>query len=401
MRRRTDPVSRKSVLFVSHDAVRGGATLMLLEFLRWLRANTDLPFHVLLYRCGEMEQEFRKIAPVFYLDPERSRRAALRVSLRRLTTGKKTLLSMSDAASRIRSIANVGLIYSNTASNGAVVNALLPLRCPVLTHVHELEFAIRTFVGSDFEDVKKHTDHFVAVSEATRRNLITRHGVAPDKVERTRGFSSALCAQNDVAVLKRRLLAEIGASADARIVGGCGAITLHKGADLFVQLALAVRARSPAFPVHFVWIGSDPETRRIYTLRHDVEQTDLADCVHYIGAKANVLDYIAAFDVYALVSREESLSLVMLEAAASAVPTVCFDGHGSREFVEQDAGAVVPYLDVQAMAERVLELLEADGLRRQYGERAREKARERHDISVVAPQLLGTIERLLSDTTPR
>ena len=70
-------------------------------------------------------------------------------------------------------------------------------------------------------------------------------------------------------------------------------------------------------------------------------------------------DYIAAFDVFSLVSREDAFPLAFMEAAAVGVPTVCFDGavEGGCEFVEADAGRVVPYLDLDAMAERVLEFL--------------------------------------------
>jgi glycosyltransferase involved in cell wall biosynthesis len=110
------------------------------------------------------------------------------------------------------------------------------------------------------------------------------------------------------------------------------------------------------------------------------------------------LDYIAAFDVFALVSREDAFPLAIMEAAAVGVPTVCFDGAagGGCEFVEADAGRVVPYLDLDAMAERVLEFLRDDELRSRLGQRARRKVRERYDISVMAPKLVRTIERMLA-----
>jgi glycosyltransferase involved in cell wall biosynthesis len=85
----------------------------------------------------------------------------------------------------------------------------------------------------------------------------------------------------------------------------------------------------------------------------------------------------------------------MLEAASFDIPTVCFDGTGSREFVESDAGIVVPYLNVESMAERVVELLENNDLRVRLGQRARKKLNERHDIAVAAPKILGAVERLL------
>jgi hypothetical protein len=50
---------KKSVLFISHDAFRAGATIILINFLRWFKKNTDIPFHVLICNRGEMETETR------------------------------------------------------------------------------------------------------------------------------------------------------------------------------------------------------------------------------------------------------------------------------------------------------------------------------------------------------
>ena len=95
-------------------------------------------------------------------------------------------------------------------------------------------------------------------------------------------------------------------------------------------------------------------------------------------------------------SREDSYPLVCLEAASLAKPILCFDrAGGEREFVEEDCGFVVPYLQVEMMAERTLELLGSAELRQRMGERAKAKVRERHDVSVSAPRILEVIRRLL------
>ena len=282
--------------------------------------------------------------------------------------------------------------------NGNVLDALSTLGCPVLTHVHELEFAIHTYRGEDFEYIKRHTDHFVAVSDAVRSNLVGRHRIPEAKVERIYGFVPTMARPRaDALLLKRALAAEIGIPENARIVGGCGAVHWIKGCDLFLQLAVAIRGREPSVPVHLVWLGAKPSATRFYPFEHDLAGAGLADVVHFIGARPNPLDYFGAFDVFALVSREEAFPLVVMEAAALGVPTVCFDGAGgSREFVEADAGRVVPYLDLGAMAECVLEILGDDQLRNTIGQRARDKVRKFHDINVLAPKLLQTIERMLA-----
>jgi glycosyltransferase involved in cell wall biosynthesis len=190
--------------------------------------------------------------------------------------------------------------------------------------------------------------------------------------------------------------AELGIPEDSRIVGGCGTVDWRKGSDLFLQLAIAIRARTPTFPVHLLWLGAKPPGDGFYGLQHDLDHAGLTKCVHFIGSRSNPLDYIAAFDVLTLVSREDPFPLVIMEAATAGVPTICFENAGGgREFVEEDAGCVVPYLDIGAMADCVLKLLETDDLLVRLGQRAQEKVRERHDITLSGPKILQTIDRML------
>jgi len=119
-------VMGKTVLFVSHDAYRAGATIILLNFLRWFKEKTDIPFIVLVCERGEMVGEFEKLSPVWYLDRQVGRKAALRAAIRTLTGGmlNKKVVGYTDLAAQIGSGRKVGLIYSNTVANGRVLEAL-------------------------------------------------------------------------------------------------------------------------------------------------------------------------------------------------------------------------------------------------------------------------------------
>ena len=110
--------SAGSILFVSHEATRTGAPVYLLHLLRWLRANTDLRFRVLLGRGGPLESEFHALAETF--TPE----------------------TFGTDGSRL---ADVDCIYSNTCTNGALIDSLGCGHIPVVTHVHELDYVIDLF----------------------------------------------------------------------------------------------------------------------------------------------------------------------------------------------------------------------------------------------------------------
>jgi glycosyltransferase involved in cell wall biosynthesis len=56
---------------------------------------------------------------------------------------------------------------------------------------------------------------------------------------------------------------------------------------------------------------------------------------------------------------------------------------------------VLPYLDVDAMAEAILTLQQSEELRREQGRRAEAKVRQRHDVNTAAPRIVDIVERLL------
>ena len=94
-------------------------------------------------------------------------------------------------------------------------------------------------------------------------------------------------------------------------------------------------------------VGEDRFVRQI-------EDSGLAAHVTFLGPKPNPRDWFRAGDVFLLPSREDPFPLVCLEAAEAGMPVVCFaEAGGMPDFVEDDAGFVVPYLDVEAMAEAV------------------------------------------------
>jgi glycosyltransferase involved in cell wall biosynthesis len=118
--------------------------------------------------------------------------------------------------------------------------------------------------------------------------------------------------------------------------------------------------------------------------------------VHWTGEVADPERYFPEFDVFALVSREDPFPLVCLEAALQGKPSLCFAGGGGMpELIEEDAGIVVPYLDVQAMAGHVVELVKNPALRMKLGKRARAKVLERHTVEQAGPMILKVIEREL------
>jgi glycosyltransferase involved in cell wall biosynthesis len=288
-----------------------------------------------------------------------------------------------------------GLVYSNTITNGSLLESLAYLDCPVICHVHELEYCMKYLTApGNTESIRRHTNHYVAVSEAVRKNIVKEMGVSDEKIELVHEFIPALPNLKPDRVSKARKC--LGVPDNAIIVGASGTTDWRKGPDVFVQLASAVRRRMPERPIHFVWVGGEKSGPNFGALWYDVQHLALEDVVHFIGHQKHPLELFSLFDVFALTSREDPYPLVNLEAASLMKPIVCFDGSGGApEFVEDDCGFVVPYLDVKTMAEKVAELVEKPELRQRMGQRGAQKVRERHNVDIAAPIVARLIGRLM------
>ena len=402
--------AKEHVLFLSHQASRTGAPLVLLHFLRWFKDNCRWPFHVILNSGGELLRDFADLAPTVSLDRLLGReRARLRRIVHRYAP---SVGAWADASALRRALRGVKptLVYANSADNAESLDALPRHAAPVICHVHEMEHALR-WGGAGlekFERVKRRAGHWVAAAEAVAENLVDRHHIPRRAIDVVPGFvpltplppwerGEGDAGPSSAEEVRRGVRRRLGLPADVWVVGGCGAIGWRKGTDLFVQMARAIRQARPDLPVTCVWVGGGDHAEAGDQARHDLERAGLAGRVVLTGPVDNPRDYFTAFDVFALPSREDPFPLVCLEAAALGVPIVCFEGAGSMPaFVEDGCGVVVPYLDVAALAGAVLDLLGDPARRAALGAAAREKVRRRHDVSTAAPQWMRVLEKVRS-----
>ena len=241
---------------------------------------------------------------------------------------------------------------------------------PVVSWIHEKPTVIDEFFGgrSTVRAMADASTAMVMPTESQRRELVERYGIdaagtraVAYGVDPPRATDLCRQAREDV----RR---ELGIPAEAKIVLGMGRAELRKGTDIFVQVAARIlrdrqrRGVDPAGLPHFVWVGAEDESCCRWT-HHDVKQFHfhLADHVRFIGERADAHCYLEAADVFLMPSREDPCPLVAFEAAANGLPVVHFSGPiGSAEVLLAAESAVVPYLDVDAMVDRVDDLLDRE-----------------------------------------
>lgn len=382
----------KKILFVTHEASRAGSPVLLLRLLRWLKTNTDIPFEVLVKSGGgSLMPEFEAVAPVTVLDDKEPYPPTFSQKIWDLRLKKAFRAFM--AKKRIAA-GNIGLVYCNAAL-GDMMEFLSFIKCPAIYHVHEMAHVLNGNPGN-LEKIKKYTGQYIAASNAVKKGLVEDCHVPGAKIETVYEFVPTSEIKSGSG--RKTICAKLGIPEGSAIICSSGNTEWCKSPDIFVQLAQAVRARLSK-PVYFLWVGGGGQAFRKAKLKealYDVKELDLEDRVRFLGETAEPFDYFSACDVFVSVSRADSFPIACLEAAFLGKPIICFkDAGGAEEFVGDDAGFVISYLDVEAMAAKAIELINVPELRQRLGRQAKEKVAKNYDIEILAPRLLGIIRRFL------
>ena len=379
------------VLFVSHEASRTGAPIMLWHFLRWLRDNTDLDFETLLLNHGPLVEDFAALGPVHVV---RARGEAsityFEGGLARAGFGEwGDRLKVTRVKRATRHLRGFDVAYLNSSTSALALRVLPEVPPVVFSHIHELDSALHYwFPAQDRDIMLRRTHWYVACADAVARNLVGNYGVRRSQVRRHYEFIQPLEPHPDREPVTR---ASLGIPEDAFIAGGAGAVIWRKGPDLFVQAAEALRRHRPDLDVHWVWVGSeDPD--EMPPIHDDIAHLGLDDRVHFLGELPSPADVFALFDAFCVTSREDPFPLVMLETAAQGVPLVSFANGGAVEFAQDTdgrgpRGVVVPYLDVEGMADAIADLTDGPEERLAIGRRGRDRVLSEHTVEVAAPRL--------------
>lgn len=397
----------KNILLIGHDANRAGAQLVLLQLMQQLR-NNGIILHLLLGEGGPLLSDYEQLATVTIWPRQREYVVGPTADkvLGKLGLWQKRADQQQqrqrEALHNALHIDTVDLVLVNTVTSSTYFRQLsLRPNVPVLAFVHELTMSVNLYANpDDLRYLLERATRVLTVSKATARYYETTWQVAPDRITLfTHIDLPAIQHALDAAGRRTGLLPGLDdLPANALIVGSCGNAEWRKGTDLFVSLAriLANLTGEQNQPVYFVWVGLPPgQLHNDLTL--DVAKAGLTDRVRFVAPTPDVLRYMARFDIFLLCSREDPYPLVMLEAGLSGVPVVCFEGAGgAAELVETDGGAVVPYLDLLAMAKAIQRLADDADLRRKQGETLRQKIQQRHNLQKSTSEFMA----LLATLTP-
>jgi len=231
---------------------------------------------------------------------------------------------------------------------------------PLILHVHATSFDQAASNNVDPSIFKIECEGFAAadkivtVSRLTREIIISRHGVAPDKVEVIHNGCDTYEPVRHEPILKELKLS------GKKIVLYHGRITIQKGVDYFVRAARKVVDVDPN--VVFVISGWGDMTRQIIA---QVGALGLSKHVIFAGAlweEERDRMYQTA-DLVVMPSVSEPFGLVPLEALQHGTPSLISKQSGVGEVLSHVLR--VDFWDVDEMANKILSALRYPVLRSQ------------------------------------
>jgi glycosyltransferase involved in cell wall biosynthesis len=164
------------------------------------------------------------------------------------------------------------------------------------------------------------------------------------------------------------------------IIGNAGRLEHQKGQEYLIELASLLHKKGLDFVIKIAGTG-----RKYQDLEQLIQEKGLSSKVQLLGFVENIPAFMAQLDVYVHTAHWEGFGFVLVEAMAASKAVVAFDTSSNPEIIGRDgAGFLIPYPQLDLMADQI-QLLAHDAALRM---KAAAKARER-----VADQL--TIDRVL------
>lgn len=258
-------------------------------------------------------------------------------------------------------------------------------RPPRLVASRRIEFRI---AHNSFSKWKySRVDCFIAISEAVRERLVA-DGIPRAK---TTVVHEGVDVDRIVHLPAANVHAAFFLPTHAPIVGNIGALVAQKGQHHLVDAAaIVVRAVPDA---RFVICG-EGELR--HALEEQIKRKHLERHVFLAGFRANVLELLKGFDLFALSSLQEGLCTSLIDAMAASKAAVATRVGGVPEVVaDRETGYLVPPRDHEALADRIIALLKDEPRRTDMGKAALRRAQELFTIDRMVDGTLATYRRLL------
>ena len=368
------------VVYLAHAFMVGGAEEMVLNLVRRLPPRFE-PMVCCIHEAGPIGEEIRK--------------TGVPVEILGLTPGLRRPFDVGGIRAYLRRtqphIVHTFLLTASVYGRLAAILEHVPVVIGTEVNVYERKrrhhaIAERLLMAG--------TDRVIASAASVRDFYIRQVHADPAKVDVI--YNAVDFTQAQPTTSRAAVRTALGVPADVPVAGVIARLTEQKG-HRFLFDALA--SRPELSNVHLLVIGGGE-------LRDALEQRagvlGLTPRVHFLGARRDLGDLLAAMDVFVMPSLWEGLPLSMVLAMGAGVPVVATAVAGIPEVVDDGrTGLLVAPGDGVALGAALARLFTDGALRAQLGRDARASVLPRFGVDKYVESIVALYDRLLNGRAPR
>lgn len=327
----------KKILFVTPTGGRTGSEMMLWYYLNYLKST---PTETIVYakRKGELVGEN---SPADFTYVSNKKDSFLYGIYEGVYNKIKHHVPDITQLKHIHKKHQPDFWYINTIIMPEMAALAVELGVPYVLHVHESITVYNDLRAEETKLMLSNAAKIICCSEASRKYL-TRMGY---ETEVSYSFidKDLIHITQNPADLRRQL----NIPADAFVWAMSGMMSVRKGYDLIPEILEKLPENA-----YIVWIGRKNPTGIWHYIERSVAQNNL-NFVHVPPQAEQYYNYLNIADGFVLLSREEPLGLVLVEAAYLQKPIVGFNAGGIEEIMQEGMGALVEGMNTSELVERM------------------------------------------------
>jgi glycosyltransferase involved in cell wall biosynthesis len=230
-------------------------------------------------------------------------------------------------------------------------------------------------------------DAIVCVSEAVRSSLAREVRDPSRLVTIYKGHDIAWYAS-----VRPADRVTLGLPVDAFVIGCVASNRPRKGIPVLLR---ATHEIDPSARAHLLLVGGNMDTPEI---RDTIAASPMADRIHLLGHRDDVLPIVAACDATVLPAlKREGLPKTVIESMALGVPAIATSTGGSPELiVSGESGLIVPPGDPGAIADAINRLASDRSYAQRIGAAGHARIRDHFRLQDAIAQHRRLFERLIS-----
>lgn len=337
----------KTILFITPNLFRSGSEMLLVNLIKGIN-QSGIRSYVYSLEDGELAQQLPQNVTHYlpYNKKKNRKEKFLRSFLKRFKINP-----FEYQLRQIQKEIKADLWYINTI----VVDPIFfkigkELGVRIVTHFHELPGAYRLISQSHLQLIIRESTYCIGCSkivcdkirELGHRNVKLFHSfIDTDLIDKQ--LSTLGTTRQDLGILPDEFVWVIS-----------GRASFEKGVDCLLPLLEHFQDEK----MRILWLGEMSDDGYHYYLQSVLAKYGSCKLTFTGALRENYYHYMSLADGLLMPSKEDSFSLVMLEAAYLGLPIVSFNSGGVAEFVSERRGIVVDSWNAKDLARAMVSVME-------------------------------------------